>query len=107
GIFTPLLPLLAGSGVLRGIVLLLSQVGWLSESSGTYHILTAASTAVFYFLPILLAITSAEKFKVNKYVAAAVMGALIMPEFTQIMGNNGNGVITHFLGIPIVTMAYT
>lgn len=107
GIFTPLLPLLAGSGVLRGIVLLLTQVGWLSETSGTYHILTAASTAVFYFLPILLAFTSAEKFKVNKYVAAAIMGALIMPEFTQIMGNHGNGIITHFLGIPIVTMTYT
>ncbi|GAJ26228.1 PTS system, beta-glucoside-specific IIB component [Liquorilactobacillus sucicola DSM 21376 = JCM 15457] len=107
GIFTPLLPLLAGSGVLRGVVLLLNQIGWLPESSGTYHILTAASTAVFYFLPVLLAITSAEKFKVNKYVAAAVMGALIMPEFTQIMGNHGNGVITHFFGIPIVTMSYT
>ncbi|KRL01493.1 beta-glucosides PTS, EIIBCA [Liquorilactobacillus capillatus DSM 19910] len=35
------------------------------------------------------------------------MGALIMPEFTQIMGSHGNGVITHFFGIPIVTMAYT
>ncbi|UQS82631.1 PTS transporter subunit EIIC [Bombilactobacillus folatiphilus] len=107
GIFTPLLPLLAGSGVLRGLVLLLTQFGWLSKTSGTYHILTVSSTAVFYFLPILLAITSAEKFKTNKYVAAAVMGALIMPEFTQMMGNHGNGTITHFLGLPIVMMQYT
>ncbi|KRN99035.1 beta-glucoside-specific PTS transporter subunit IIABC [Companilactobacillus kimchiensis] len=106
-IFTPLLPLLAGSGVLRGVVLLLVQLHWLSDTSGTYHILTAASTAVFYFLPILLAITSAEKFKVNKYVAAAIMGSLIMPEITNIMGSHGNGVVTHFFGIPIVLMQYT
>ncbi|MDM7532952.1 beta-glucoside-specific PTS transporter subunit IIABC [Lacticaseibacillus paracasei] len=106
-IFTPLLPLLAGSGVLRGVVLLLTQVGWLSTTSGTYHILTAASTAVFYFLPILLAITSAEKFHVDKFVAAATMGALIMPEFMGMMGSHGNGVITHFFGLPIVLMTYT
>lgn len=107
GIFTPLLPLLAGSGVLRGLVLLSTQLGWLSDKSGTYHILTAASTSVFYFLPILLAFTTAKRFGANLYVSVAVMGALIMPEFTNIMGTHGNGVITHFLGIPIVTMTYT
>jgi len=107
GIFTPLLPLLAGSGVLRGLVLLAVQLNWLSSTSGTYHILTAASSAVFYFLPVLLAMTSAEKFKVNKYVAAAIMGALIMPEFTDMMGSHGNGIITHFFGLPIVMMNYT
>ncbi|MFT9051429.1 beta-glucoside-specific PTS transporter subunit IIABC [Liquorilactobacillus nagelii] len=107
GIFTPLLPLLAGSGVFRGLVLLATQFKWLSTTSDTYYILTVASTAVFYFLPILLAITSAEKFKVNKYVAAAIMGSLIMPEFTNMMGSHGNGVIAHFFGIPIVLMTYT
>ncbi|MFT8872184.1 MAG: beta-glucoside-specific PTS transporter subunit IIABC [Sporolactobacillus sp.] len=107
GIFTPLLPLLAGSGVLRGLVLLSVQLGWLSNTSGTYHILTAASTAVFYFLPVLLAFTTAKRFGANLYVSVAIMGALIMPEFTNIMGTHGNGVITHFLGIPIVTMTYT
>lgn len=107
GIFTPLLPLLAGSGVLRGVVLLVQQLGWLSASSSTYHILTAASTAVFYFLPVLLAVTTAEKFRVNKFVAAAIMGALIMPEFMNLMGSQGNGAITHFFGIPIVMMTYT
>lgn len=107
GIFTPLLPLLAGSGVFRGLVLLATQFKWLSTTSDTYYMLTVASTAVFYFLPILLAITSAEKFKVNKYVAAAIMGSLIMPEFTNMMGNHGNGVVAHFFGIPIVLMTYT
>lgn len=107
GIFTPLLPLLAGSGVFRGLVLLATQLHWLSSTSATYHILTVASTAVFYFLPILLAVTAAEKFKCDKFVAAAIMGALIMPEFMQLMGSNGNGTVVHFLGIPLVLMTYT
>lgn len=107
GIFTPLLPLLAGSGVFRGLVLLATQLHWLSTTSATYNILTCASTAVFYFLPILLAVTTAEKFKTDKFVAIAIMGALIMPQFTQMMGKTGNGVIVHFFHIPIILMTYT
>ena len=106
-LFTPLLPLLAGSGLLRGCVLLCTQVGFLSEESSTYHILTAASMAVFYLLPILLAYTSAKKFNCSIFISVAIMGALISPEFTNLMGNIGNGVVTQFLGIPIVLMNYT
>lgn len=107
GIFTPLLPLFAGSGVFRGLVLLATQLNWLSTNSATYHILTVASTAVFYFLPIMLAVTAAEKFKCDKFVAAAIMGALIMPEFMKLMGSTGNGTVVHFFGIPLVLMTYT
>lgn len=107
GIFTPLLPLLAGSGVLRGIVLLLTQVGLLSDTSSTYTILTVSSTAVFYFLPILLAFTSAKKFGANQYVAVAIMGALIMPDFMNLMGDGGNGTVSSFIGIPVVLMGYS
>lgn len=107
GIFTPLLPLLAGSGVLRGIVLLLTQVGWLSDKSSTYTILTVSSTAVFYFLPVLLAFTSAKKFGANQYVAVAILGALMMPDFVSLMGEGGNGTISSFIGIPVVLMSYS
>lgn len=107
GIFTPLLPLLAGSGVFRGLVLLASQMHWLSTTSSTYTILTCASTAVFYFLPILLAITTAEKFKADKFVAVAIMGALIMPDFIKMMGHTGNGAVVHFFNIPIILMNYS
>lgn len=106
-IFTPLLPLLAGSGVLRGIVLLCNQLGWLKDTSATSIILTAASTAVFYFLPVLLAFTAAERFHANKFVAVAIMGALITPSILDLMGDKGNGVVVHFMGLPIVLMTYT
>lgn len=107
GIFTPLLPLLAGSGVLRGIVLLLTQLGWLSTESSTYTILTVSSTAVFYFLPLLLAFTSAKKFGANQYIAVAILGALIMPDFVALMGDGGNGTMSSFIGIPVVLMGYS
>lgn len=106
-LFTPLLPLLAGSGLLRGIVLLCTQLGVLSDQSSTYFILTATSTAVFYFLPILLAFTAAKKFNCSPFISTAIVGALLMPEFMSLMGDTGNGTITTFLGLPIVLMSYS
>lgn len=106
-LFTPLLPLLAGSGLLRGIVLLCTQLGVLSDQSSTYFILTATSTAVFYFLPILLAFTAAKKFNCSPFISTAIVGALLMPEFMSLMGDTGNGTITTFLGLTIVLMSYS
>lgn len=106
-LFTPLLPLLAGSGLLRGIVLLCTQLGVLSDQSSTYFILTATSTAVFYFLPILLAFTAAKKFNCSPFISTAIVGALLMPEFMSLMGDTGNGTVTTFLGLPIVLMSYS
>lgn len=106
GIFSPLLPALAGSGILYGLLLLCSQLGWISQKSGTFVILTAASKAVFYFLPILLAFLAARRFKVSPYIAALIAGALLYPDFIQLMGSHGNGAMTSFMGIPVVLMNY-
>lgn len=106
GIFSPLLPALAGSGILFGLLLLCSQLGWISQKSGTFIILTAASKSVFYFLPILLAFSAARRFKVSPYIAALIAGALLYPDFIKLMGNQGNGAMTSFMGIPVVLMNY-
>ena len=46
-------------------------------TTGAYAILFSAADAVFQFLPILLAITAAKKFKANVYTSVAIAGALI------------------------------
>lgn len=106
GIFAPLLSSFAGSGILRGLVILASQLGILSENSGTYKILTIASMTVFYFLPVLLAYTTARYFKTNVVYAMVIGAALINPDLITLMGDTGNGAMTSFLGIPVVLMSY-
>lgn len=54
GIFAPLLPAMAGSGILRGFVILAAQLGIIAEGTGTYTILYTLAMSVFYFLPVLL-----------------------------------------------------
>ncbi len=105
-IFSPLLPLLAGSGLLRGFTILANEAGWLSTESTTNLIFTVAATSVFYFLPLLVAVTSANRFKTSPYIAVAVMGALIMPDFMNLMKGDGGNWVT-FLGISLPVFNYT
>ncbi len=88
-IFSPLLPLLAGSGLLRGFTILANEVGILSTDSSTNLMLTLAATSVFYFLPLLVSVTAANRFKTSPYIAIAVAGALIMPDFINLIQGDG------------------
>lgn len=105
-IFSPLLPLLAGSGLLRGFTILANELGWLSTESTTNLVLTLAATSVFYFLPLLVAVTSANRFKTSPFIAMAIMGALIMPDFIALIQGDGGNMVS-FLGISIPVFNYT
>ncbi|WP_081415203.1 beta-glucoside-specific PTS transporter subunit IIABC, partial [Ectobacillus panaciterrae] len=105
GSFSPLLGALAGAGMLRALLALLTMTGVLSTESGTYSILLAAGNAIFFFLPIFLSITIASKLGANPYVGGMIGAALLDPNFTSLLHNKGD--ITHFLGIPVVLMNYS
>src|SRR5699024_5969240 len=106
-IFSPLLPLLAGSGLLRGFTILANELGWLSTESTTNLILTNASTSVFYFLPLLLAIPVAKRFEAILFFAVVVLVALIMPEFIYLIQGDEGGNLVTFMGISIPVFNYT
>lgn len=57
GIFTPLLGIMAASGILKGFLALSLVCGWLQPTSGSYMILFAASDSLFYFFPLVLGYT--------------------------------------------------
>ncbi len=103
-IFSPLLPLLAGSGLIRGFTILANELGWLSTDSPTNLLLTLA-ISVFYFLPLLVAITTAKRFKTSPYIAVAVLGALIMPFIALVQNGGGNTV--NFFGMSMPVFNYT
>lgn len=104
GIFTPIIGAMAGAGMLKGILILLTTFNLLATDSGTYRILYAAADALFSFLPILLAFTAAKKFGANTFVSVAIGCALVYPDMTA--AYNAGDALT-FLGIPVNLMSYT
>ena len=83
-IFAPLLGVMAGAGILKGLLLIANNLEWLDKADTTYIILYAAADSLFYFLPLLLAVTTARKFQGNVFVALTIAGALIYPTIIQL-----------------------
>lgn len=102
GAFSPLIPLLAGSGMIKALLMVLVEFGILSDTSSTYAILSAAGNAVFYFMPIFLGITLSKQFGGNMYVGGAIGAALLEPSFTGLIGQEG----VNFLGLSVVPVSY-
>jgi len=104
-IFNPIITALAGAGMIKAILVIFMTYGLMDKAASTYKILSAAGNSVFYFLPLFLAYSSAKTFKVNPFIAVAIIGAMMEPNFTGLMKANGDTV--DFLGIPVVLMGYT
>jgi PTS system beta-glucosides-specific IIC component len=100
-IFQPLIPAVAGGGVLKSLLLLASVTGFMDNTSQTYQILNLIGGAPLYFLPILVAITTANKLKVNQLVAVSAVGALILPELTTLLTDGAA-----FMGFGLQNIAY-
>lgn len=100
-VFQPLVPAIAGGGVLKSILLLLAAIGLIDDGSTTYQILDNVGTAPLYFLPILVAVTSANKLKVNPLVAISAVGALILPSMSELIANGAS-----FLSFNIQEITY-
>lgn len=66
-------------GLLSGLI----ATNVISETSDTVFFFRSISTAVFFFLPMLVSFSAAKVFKVNEYIALAVASAMLSPALLQ------------------------
>jgi PTS system beta-glucosides-specific IIC component len=104
GVFTPILPGITGAGMIKALLALFTAFNWISPETQTYYVLDTIADAAFYFIPVLLAYTAANRFKTNPYLAVALAGVLLHPNFTALI-NEGQTTIG-FLGVPIRLASY-
>lgn len=102
GIFAPVVTAFAGAGVLKGLLTLFANYGWIATDTGIYLILNAAADSVFYFLPFILAVTAAKKFKTNEIMAMCIAGIYMYPTVL-----NGAGTTASFLGFNFPLLRYS
>lgn len=100
-IFYPLIPAMAGAGMLKSILVILSMVGVISQDTDFYVILSYISDALFYFMPVLVAYTAAEKLKCDKIIAVTIAGFLIFPNLTALITEG-----TTLFGFSVQNIAY-
>lgn len=102
-ILHPVLWTLAAAGLLKAFVALATTFDWLSTDGSTYVILNALSDALFYFLPIMLAVGASKKFKTNTITSMTIAAALVYPAIVDL----ASATDVTFLGIPVVMANYT
>ena len=98
-IFQPFLGPLAAAGIIKGVVAIMAACGLSATTSPMYVILNAAGDGFFQFLPILIALTSARRFKVNEFTAIAIAGALVYPDIATLVTALQKAGQGHVLGV--------
>lgn len=78
-IFTPYIGVLAGVGVMKGLVVLLQTLELISTTSWLFIVLNVLSGGVFVMLPLFIAVTAADKFKTSRFTALALTAAMVFP----------------------------
>lgn len=102
GIFQPLIPAIAGAGILKAFLSLFTLIGIMDSTGTLYTVLYNAADAALYFLPILVAVTMSTKLGCNRLVAVAAVGTLILPSITTLLGEGAT-----LFGFTIQNIAYS
>ncbi len=104
-VFQPIVPALSGAGMLKALMALLTVFHLSDSSSQSYYILNFFADAVFTFLPLLLAYTTAKRMRCNVVLAISVAGIMCHPNWTALVTA---GEPVNFFGIiPFYLVAYT
>lgn len=103
GCMAPVIPAIIGAGMVRVLLIVLGF--WIPAENQTMQLLTVIGDCAFYFLPILVAFSAGRKFNTNPFLAAAVIGVLIHPNFIALLEGAEAGVA--FLGIPVTSATYS
>ncbi len=101
-IFTPVIPAITAAGMIKAILVICVLFG-MNKESQVYIIFNFIADAGFYFLPVMLAFSSAKKLGCNPYLAVMMGGILLHPSFTK-MVSAGDPVF--FLGLPVKLVNY-
>ncbi len=91
--------------MVKAVLALLVVFNVITTGSQTYYLLNLFADGVFFFLPMLLAFTEAQKLKCNPILAVGVAAMMMHPNWTALVTA---GEPVHFFGvIPFTLATYT
>lgn len=102
-IFIPLLPALAGIGLIRGVLAILTTAGVLTVEDGTYIVLYSVAQCLFYFMPVFLGSTAGKAFGLNPVIGMMIGASMVYPDIINAVGVEG----FTFIGLPMEIQNYT
>lgn len=105
-VFAPFVYVLAGAGLIQGVLIIVLQFAPQFAETGTYAVLSFISWAPFTFLPILIAITASKHFKVNTFIAVWCCAALLSNDWVALADRIAAGESITFAGLALAETTY-
>lgn len=106
GVFGPIVPAIAGAGMIKGLMAGLVALNVISNQTGTYLIIDMIASGVFTFLPFFVAASAARIFKTNQYLAISIAAILQFPTMTTAVTEGKISAFQLFGIIPIPVFNY-
>lgn len=103
-VFQPIIPALSGAGMVKAVLALLTVFNVITNTSQTYILLNMFADAVFYFMPVLLAYTTAQKMKCSPILGAATALIMMHPTWTGMVA--AGEAVNFFEFIPFQLVSY-
>lgn len=84
-LFTPAVAAITGAAMVKVVLVILTMTGLLDSASTTYKLFSIAGDAPFYFLPVILAYTSAKRFGVDPMLGMLLGFMMVHPNYTALV----------------------
>ena len=121
--FRPLLPVLLGASLIIASEAICEAFGLIdthaeaADKPATLLFVDAMFRSVFYFLPLMVAYNASNKLKIDPWVGASIMTALLTPEFLELTNHPSTTCIhnetlnkvlctAHIMGLPMQLNEY-
>lgn len=105
---SPTFPALIGCGLIKALMTIFTMLNLVETTSTTYQTLSFISDAAFYFLPFLVTIGSARRFKCNPAIAMVLAGVLLHPNFVALVNaSQESGEVIKFFAFTIPNVTYS
>ena len=104
-IILPVIPAMAGTGILKGIITIMTSYLGFDSASTLIKMMTIAADCVFYFLPFFIAWSAAKRFKTDTALAMMCAGFMLYPTMTAGLAEGASPMSLFGLPIPFVKYA--
>ncbi|WP_319520531.1 beta-glucoside-specific PTS transporter subunit IIABC [uncultured Martelella sp.] len=107
GTFQPIIPALSGAGMIMALLAVLVVFDVITTDSQTYRVLAFFSNAVFYFLPVFVAISAADKLKTSRIMAGVVAAMMLHPNWNAMVAAGEPVNLFGFIPLTLTTYGST
>lgn len=105
-IMAPVIPALICAGFFSLIIIIAQMFFHMKTTDSTYIILNSLGQTALYFLPVMVAYSSAKQFNTSPVLAIMLASFLLYPDWNSLVAKGSSSGFTSYFGLPVHLQTY-